>query len=104
MKHLFLYVPRQMGQLGGGEPDRSSEAGAVEGFASPSCAEEDAGTTNVGGVGDFILSGVTELTSMQSGVGRGWLGTDIVVVVAFGSSVMCPFSPLSTTFMNTDCF
>lgn len=67
-----------MGQLGGGELARSSVvAGTVPLDAespSPGAASgwfwlaPASGRTTLGGVGDFTLSGVTELTSMHSGM------------------------------------
>lgn len=82
MKHLFLYVPRQMGQLGGGDPDLSSAA-----VVHPSVLLSGAFEATGGGVGDLTLSGVTELTSMHSGVGKGW--PDIDMVLFFRVRIVC---------------
>lgn len=83
VKHLFLYVPRQMGQLGGGDPDLSSVAVSLAAFvlsasAVPPPPSAALALTWAGGVGDLTLSGVTELTSMHSGVGRGGPDIDIL--------------------------
>lgn len=60
-----------MGQLGGGD-----DLSGAEGFELADAS--GAFVTTLGGVGDFTLSGVTELTSIQSGVGKGWpLSSDI---------------------------
>lgn len=80
MKHLFLYVPRQMGQLGGGDPDLSSAAvGHPSVLLELAEAVSGAFEATGGGVGDLTLSGVTELTSMHSGVGKGWPDIDMLV-------------------------
>lgn len=59
-----------MGQLGGGDPDLFSPGALVVDSELPdaSAVLSTPDTATVGGVGDLMLSGVTELTSMQSGV------------------------------------
>lgn len=63
-----------MGQLGGGDPARSSAAaaGSVSVVAAVSASGAAFEATG-GGVGDLTLSGVTELTSIHSGTaGKAW--------------------------------
>lgn len=62
-----------MGQLGGGDPARSSAAAAGSVSVVAAVSASGAFEATGGGVGDFTLSGVTELTSIHSGTaGKAW--------------------------------